>query len=410
MSSEHCFETARLYYNMKDYKKSFDISMQLLKEYAEKYKTTQDDRIFADNYKLGALAAKSLLFQLNSPNVESERNLFTNMVSFACQQAKTLDEIFWVENDVLTAFYSWEKQVQENWLETIIYKRDVDLFHEYIKIRMNASQMILCADAIIRNSPIISKHCSDNNLDLKVFLKEHSETLPTRMIDDETSYMNYEAAKRMHENIKNKLIEYSDVNIETAKTITSELTEEYVIAHVLATLNVNKENKDSYLKCLKLSAEIERDWFEATINANGSPLSIFRGNRQNQLNTSLKKTYEKICELEPDFEVPPLPSITYYDFQTSKSSGGGCYVATAVYGSYDCPEVWTLRRFRDNILAKNLLGRLFIVIYYAVSPTLVKWFGEADWFKNMWKPILDNKVKKLNLSGVENTPYNDRQW
>src|SRR5699024_12626084 len=24
-------------------------------------------------------------------------------------------------------------------------------------------------------------------------------------------------------------------------------------------------------------------------------------------------------------------------------SSGGCYVATAVYGSYDCPEVWTLR-------------------------------------------------------------------
>ena len=28
-------------------------------------------------------------------------------------------------------------------------------------------------------------------------------------------------------------------------------------------------------------------------------------------------------------------------------SNGACYVATAVYGSYDCPEVWTLRRFRD---------------------------------------------------------------
>ena len=28
----------------------------------------------------------------------------------------------------------------------------------------------------------------------------------------------------------------------------------------------------------------------------------------------------------------------------------GCYVATAVYGSYDCPEVWTLRRYRDDTL------------------------------------------------------------
>ena len=31
----------------------------------------------------------------------------------------------------------------------------------------------------------------------------------------------------------------------------------------------------------------------------------------------------------------------------------GCYVATAVYGSYDCPEIWTLRRFRDKVLART---------------------------------------------------------
>ena len=42
------------------------------------------------------------------------------------------------------------------------------------------------------------------------------------------------------------------------------------------------------------------------------------------------------------------------------SSSGGCYIATCAYGSYDCPEVWTLRRFRDNTLAKNIFGRAFI--------------------------------------------------
>ena len=89
---------------------------------------------------------------------------------------------------------------------------------------------------------------------------------------------------------------------------------------------------------------------------------------------------------------------------------GGCYVATAVYGSYDCPEVWTLRRFRDNTLAETCYGRAFIRTYYAISPTLVKWFGETAWFKNMWKPTLDRMVERLNGEGVENTPYNDREW
>ncbi len=89
---------------------------------------------------------------------------------------------------------------------------------------------------------------------------------------------------------------------------------------------------------------------------------------------------------------------------------GGCYVATCVYGSYDCPQVWTLRRYRDNQLSKTWYGRVFIHTYYAISPTLVKWFGDTDWFKNMWKPKLDKMIENLQAEGVENTPYNDKMW
>lgn len=87
---------------------------------------------------------------------------------------------------------------------------------------------------------------------------------------------------------------------------------------------------------------------------------------------------------------------------------GGCYVATCVYGSYDCPEVWTLRRFRDDILSKNFFGRLFIKCYYAVSPTAVKLFGGYLWFHKLFKAPLDKLVVKLQKQGVENTPYNDK--
>lgn len=88
----------------------------------------------------------------------------------------------------------------------------------------------------------------------------------------------------------------------------------------------------------------------------------------------------------------------------------GCYVATAIYGSYDCPEVWTLRRFRDDTLAETWYGRTFIRTYYAISPTLVKCFGDTEWFKSMWKPMLDKMVCNLNRKGVDNTPYNDKKW
>lgn len=88
----------------------------------------------------------------------------------------------------------------------------------------------------------------------------------------------------------------------------------------------------------------------------------------------------------------------------------GCYVATCVYGSYDCPQVWTLRRYRDNTLAKTWYGRAFIRTYYAISPTLVKWFGNTRWFKKMWRGKLDRMVSKLQADGVASTPYQDRTW
>ena len=111
-----------------------------------------------------------------------------------------------------------------------------------------------------------------------------------------------------------------------------------------------------------------------------------------------------INAIDPSHEVPAeTPS-------AGTSQSGGCYVATAVYGSYDCPEVWTLRRYRDYTLAETWYGRAFIKAYYAISPTLVKWFGHTEWFKNMWKGKLDRLVADLQAEGVEFTPYEDRSW
>lgn len=91
-----------------------------------------------------------------------------------------------------------------------------------------------------------------------------------------------------------------------------------------------------------------------------------------------------------------------------EKTGGACYIATCVYGSYDCPQVWTLRRFRDYTLDETWYGRLFIKCYYAISPTLVKWFGETNWFRNFWKSKLDKIVANLNNKGIDDIYYQDK--
>ena len=111
---------------------------------------------------------------------------------------------------------------------------------------------------------------------------------------------------------------------------------------------------------------------------------------------------ERIKQIDPEYTLPSPPP--------KAETSGGCYVATAVYGSYDCPEVWTLRRYRDFFLAETWYGRVFIHVYYAISPTLVKCFGKTVWFKKIWRGKLDSMVSKLRSQGYADTPYSDRIW
>lgn len=58
------------------------------------------------------------------------------------------------------------------------------------------------------------------------------------------------------------------------------------------------------------------------------------------------------------------------NMRIESKSGATCFVATAVYGDPNHPEVVFLRWYRDNILSKNVLGKLFIKIYWIVGPKL----------------------------------------
>lgn len=131
--------------------------------------------------------------------------------------------------------------------------------------------------------------------------------------------------------------------------------------------------------------------------------ALYRLNRAKEFGfETVDNQIERIEGLIENIEDDPVK--TDSDTPSKKS---GCYVATCVYGSYDCPPVWTLRRFRDDILSKSVLGRCFIKFYYAASPTIVRIFGKTLWFHKMWKPLLDKMVKELSDRGIENTPYKD---
>jgi len=81
---------------------------------------------------------------------------------------------------------------------------------------------------------------------------------------------------------------------------------------------------------------------------------------------------------------------------SSAKSSGGCYIATAVYNSYDAPEVLCLRCFRDEILSASILGRLFIRLYYFFSPAIAEKLKKTRRINMFVRKTLDMVVVRLN--------------
>jgi hypothetical protein len=67
---------------------------------------------------------------------------------------------------------------------------------------------------------------------------------------------------------------------------------------------------------------------------------------------------------------------------------GACFVATACFGSLDHPTVIALRRFRDDVLDRNALGRGFIDWYYRHGPRLATLLGRLPALKHPLRLVL----------------------
>lgn len=99
-----------------------------------------------------------------------------------------------------------------------------------------------------------------------------------------------------------------------------------------------------------------------------------------------------------DFEILLGGENYSYNNTTQKTAKEGCYIATAVYGDYNAPEVLVLREYRDNILKRSWLGRTFIKIYYTLSPSIAKRLKYATSLNRWVRQILDKFVEYLSTN------------
>ena len=72
----------------------------------------------------------------------------------------------------------------------------------------------------------------------------------------------------------------------------------------------------------------------------------------------------------------------------------GCYIATVCYEDIDAPEVIKFREYRDNKLNNHLPGRLFISIYYSLSPGISRFLYRHKRINKLTKKFILDKIYK----------------
>lgn len=150
---------------------------------------------------------------------------------------------------------------------------------------------------------------------------------------------------------------------------------------ILQQLRSGSSVNDRSIKGSKASSNFSRNRIGATSSASNKAPSanedILRQMRQKQAQRNPSQNRKR-------YQTPPArkPSPASKDF---------CFIASAVYGS----TAWqtnVLRRWRDTCLAPYAIGRLFIFIYYNVSPLFIPAIRNSVWLKRFFKSVLDKVV------------------
>ena len=71
-----------------------------------------------------------------------------------------------------------------------------------------------------------------------------------------------------------------------------------------------------------------------------------------------------------------------------------CFVATHLYGS-DHPNTCLLREYRDQRLASHTTGRVFITVYYAISPYLVIAARKLPLISRFMRYFVDWNIRRI---------------
>jgi polyhydroxybutyrate depolymerase len=71
---------------------------------------------------------------------------------------------------------------------------------------------------------------------------------------------------------------------------------------------------------------------------------------------------------------------------------GGCFIATAAYGTPSAKQLDVLRAFRDDVLLKSTVGSRLVDLYYEVSPPIANFISEHSFVRSLVRELLIDPI------------------
>jgi hypothetical protein len=143
-------------------------------------------------------------------------------------------------------------------------------------------------------------------------------------------------------------------------------------------LPTDPKSEEGMARLDNISIQIRKECFEYQMLA-VKEIMIPPKSHDESSDKLLEEIVKKAKIIDNEFR-PGKDSLTSSDKNDlHKPKGKGCYIATACYGSYTHPDVQIFRSFRDNVLMHTIWGRLFISVYYNVSPPLARRIANVRW-------------------------------
>ena len=115
--------------------------------------------------------------------------------------------------------------------------------------------------------------------------------------------------------------------------------------------------------------------------------------------------YDFKSQLKYDGTVIGGTTLQFTTDTPSPSGSGGCFIATAAYGTPSAKQIDLLREFRDVVLLKSTVGSQFVALYYRVSHPIADFVAGNELLTTLVRELLVDPIVWV-VQATEDTQRN----